>query len=165
VFRPCVVAGPEAPALLDQVPYLRAEHALPAWAWRALGAVPGLKPVLPDHGIPFQLVHHDDVAAALLAGVLGGSTHGVYNLAGPGELHWSDVAHELGWYTVPVPRRALDATAELLGAIPALEVQAGWLEALRVPMLMDCSRARRELGWEPAYDARQTLRELVAAYR
>ena len=27
------------------------------------------------------------------------------------------------------------------------------------------SRARRELGWQPAYDARQTLHELVAAYR
>jgi len=36
---------------------------------------------------------------------------------------------------------------------------------MRVPMLMDCVRARGELGWEPAYDGRQTLHELVAAYR
>jgi UDP-glucose 4-epimerase len=164
VFRPCVVAGPDAPALLDALPYLRVEHALPGWALRALRRVPGLSPVLPDHGVPFQLVHHDDVAAALVAGVLARGEPGVYNLAGPGEVHWSDVAHALGWHAVAVPRRALDASAAMLGRIPGLDVQAGWLEAMRVPMLMDCTRARRELGWRPAYDSRQTLDELVAAY-
>ena len=38
VFRPCVVAGPEAPALLDQLPYLRLEHKVPAAALRAAQA-------------------------------------------------------------------------------------------------------------------------------
>ena len=165
VFRPCVVAGPDAPALLDQIPYLQLEHALPKWALRALRATPGLRPVLPDNGVPFQLVHHDDVAAALVTGVVARGEPGVYNLAGQGEVYWSDVADELGWYSVRIPKRALDATADIAGRIRALEVQAGWLEAIRVPMLMDCTRARRELGWQPAYDARQTLRELVAAYR
>jgi len=164
VFRPCVVAGPDAPALLNQIPYLSLERALPPTALRALRAL-RLRPVLPDHGVPFQLVHHDDVAAALVAGVLARGTPGTYNLADPGEVHWSDVAHELGWYTVRIPKQAIDACAEMAGRIPALEVQAGWLEAIRVPMLMDCSRARRELGWKPAYDARQTLHELVTAYR
>jgi UDP-glucose 4-epimerase len=165
VFRPCVVAGPDAPALLDQIPYLHLEHALPEWALRVLRAIRGVRPVLPDNGVPFQLVHHDDVAAALVAGAVARGAPGVYNLAGPGEVHWSDVADELGWYSVRIPKRALDATANIAGRVPALEVQAGWLEAIRVPMLMDCSRARRELGWQPAYDARQTLHELVAAYR
>ena len=165
VFRPCVVAGPEAPALLDLLPYLRLEHKLPAVVLRALGVVPGLKPVLPDHGVPFQLVHHDDVAAALVAGVLGRGTGGVYNLAGAGEVRWSDVASELDWYAVRIPKQAIDLTANIIGRIPGFEVQAGWLEAMRVPMLMDCSRARRELGWEPAYDGLQTLHELVVAYR
>jgi UDP-glucose 4-epimerase len=165
VFRPCIVAGPDAPALLDQVPYLRLEHALPPAALGALRRVPGLKPVLPDHGVPFQLVHHDDVATALAAGVLARGKPGIYNLAGPGEVHWSDVARELGWYVVRIPKRALDASADVLARMPVLEVEAGWLEAMRVPMLMDCTRARRELGWEPAYDGLQTLHELVLAYR
>ena len=165
VFRPCVVAGPDAPALLDLIPYVRLERALPAWALGALRRIPGLRPVLPDHGVPFQLVHHDDVAAALVAGVLAQGAPGIYNLAGPGEVHWSDVAHALGWHAVRIPRRAIDAGAAMLGRIPRLEVQAGWLEAMRVPMLMDCTRARRELGWRPAYDARQTLDALVAACR
>ena len=165
VFRPCVVAGPEAPALLDQLPYLRLEHKLPAAALRALGRVPAVKPVLPDHGVPFQLVHHDDVAAALVAGVLGEGNPGFYNLAGSGEVRLSDVAKELGWYTVRIPRRAIDVTAHMVGRIPLLAVEAGWLEAVRVPMLMDCTRARQQLGWQPAYDGPQTLHELVAARR
>ena len=165
VFRPCVVAGPEAPALLDQLPYLRLEHQAPAVALRALRRVPGVKPVLPDHGVPFQLVHHDDVATALVAGVLGRGNAGVYNLAGAGEVRWSDLAKELDWYTVPIPARAIDVSANIVGRIPLLAVEAGWLEALRVPMLMDCTRARQQLEWEPAYDSRQTLHELVAARR
>ncbi len=84
VFRPCVVAGPDAPALLNQLPYLRLAHMLPAVALRALGRVPALKPVLPDHGVGLQSVHHDDVAAALGAGVLERGHPGVYNLAGAG---------------------------------------------------------------------------------
>ena len=165
VFRPCVVAGPEAPALLDQLPYLRLEHKVPAAALRLFRRLPAVKPVLPDHGVPFQLVHHDDVAAALVAGVLGRGRPGVYNLAGAGEVRSSDVAKELSWYSVRIPRGAIDVTANLAGRIPPLAVEAGWLEALRVPMLMDCTRAREQLGWRPAYDGRQTLHEMVAARR
>jgi UDP-glucose 4-epimerase len=165
VFRPCVVAGPEAPALLNLLPYLRLEHKLPTVALRALGRVPGVKPVLPDHGVPFQLVHHDDVAAALVAGVLGRGNQDVYNLAGAGEVRWSDVAEELDWYSMRIPKQAIDVSANIVGRIPLLGVEAGWLEAMREPMLMDCTRARQELGWQPVYDSRQTLHELVAAHR
>ena len=57
-----------------------------------------LKPVLPDPGVPFQLVHHDDVATALRAAVLGRGEPGVYNLAAAGELTISDLADALGWH-------------------------------------------------------------------
>jgi nucleoside-diphosphate-sugar epimerase len=164
VFRPCIVAGPEAPVLLDQLPYLRLQHRLPAVTPGVLRRVPLVRPVLPDHGVPFQLVHHDDVATALVAGVLGEGSPGVYNLAGDGEVRWSGVAQELGWYALPVPRRAIDVSASVVGRIATLGVEAGWLEALRVPMLMDCSRARLELDWRPAYES-QTLHEVVAAFR
>ena len=162
VFRPCIVAGPESPALLEMLPYVRYEEKVPAAVRDALGRVPGVKPVLPDHGIPFQLVHHDDVATALVAAVLGRGTPGVYNLAAEDEVTISDIARELGWHAVPIPRQAIDVGANLLARIPATAVEAGWLEALRTPMLMDCRRARRELGWEPRYDGRQTLHDLAS---
>ena len=165
VFRPCIVAGPEAPALLDQLPYVRLEEKVPATLAQTLDRVPGLKPVLPDHGVPFQLVHHDDVASALVAAVLGRGTPGVYNLAADGEITLSELAAALGWRSVPIPRRAVDVSASVLSRVPAMSVEAGWLEALRAPMLMDTSRARTELGWRPAHDAQDTLRELVSARR
>ena len=163
VFRPCIVAGPEAPALLDQLPYVRLEEKVPATLAQTLSRVPGVKPVLPDHGVPFQLVHHDDVAAALVAAVLGRGEPGIYNLAADGEITLSDLAEELGWHSVPIPKQAVGLGATIMARVPALAVEAGWLEALRAPMVMDTSRARRELGWAPQYDARATLRELVAA--
>ncbi|HEU5143415.1 MAG TPA: NAD-dependent epimerase/dehydratase family protein [Solirubrobacterales bacterium] len=165
VFRPCIVAGPQAPALVEKVPLLSLERRTPKLLRRTLGRVPGLRPVLPDPGVPFQLVHHDDVAAALCAAVTGAGEPGVYNLAGPGELTVSDLAAELGWHSVPVPRPAVGAGAEVVSRLPILPDEAAWIEALRRPVLMDTARARERLGWEPRHDARETLRETVAAAR
>ena len=53
---------------------------------RLLASLPVLKPVIPDPGARFQLVHEDDVASAFVAGVLGGASPGAYNLAGGGTL-------------------------------------------------------------------------------
>ncbi len=165
VFRPCIVAGPDATLLLDLIPLVALGRAIPGPLRWALGRAPSLRPILPDPGVPFQLVHHDDVAAALSAAVIGGGDPGVYNLAGPGELTVTDIAHELGWHAVPAPRLAVSATAELLAQVPLLPDEAAWIEAIRRPVLMDTTRARRRLHWMPHHDARQTLRETVAAVR
>lgn len=164
VVRPCIVAGPQAPLLVSQVPYARLASWLPAPVRDALGQVP-LKPVLPDPGVPFQLVHHDDVATALRACVLGRGEPGAYNLAGPGEITMRDVAEELGYATVPVPGLAVEAAAELVARLPYRPSQATWIEAVRRPVLMDTSKARRLLGWRPRHDARSTLHDMVAATR
>jgi nucleoside-diphosphate-sugar epimerase len=165
VFRPCIVAGPDARILVEQVPYVQLGERLPAAVRRFLEGFPVLKPILPDPGIPFQLVHHDDVASAMTAAVLGRGTPATYNLAGPGEIRFSDLADALGYYSVPVPDIALDATAEVVARLPFLPDEATWIEAARVPVLMDTARARRELRWRPQHDALETLRETVAAAR
>jgi UDP-glucose 4-epimerase len=165
VFRPCIVAGPDAPLLIDSLPYTQISERLPAPVLALLEGVPILKPVLPDSGIPFQLVHHDDVASAMRAAVLGRGTPGVYNLAGPGELTVKLLADELGWYTIPVPELAVGAVAEMVGRIGFLPAQAQWIAAFREPVLMSASKARRELGWRPRHDALHTLRETITATR
>ena len=104
-FRPCIVAGPEARTMLEEIPYYRLEEAMPDPVARLLSSLPVLKPVIPDPGIRFQLVHEDDVASAFAAGVRGIGEPGPYNLAGGGLLTMRDVADALGWYSVPVPSR------------------------------------------------------------
>lgn len=165
VFRPSIVAGPDALALIQNIPYLQLSERMPAAVLRALELMPALKPVIPDPGVPFQLVHHDDVATALRAAALGRGTPGIYNLAAAGTLTLSDLADALGWYSVSLPELALDAAAELVARLPFVRSEAQWIEALREPALMDSGKARRELRWRPRHDARETLQEMVDAAR
>ena len=165
VFRPCIVAGPDALMMLESIPFVQAAAKLPSPVRAALGAAPLVKPVLPDPGVPFQLVHHDDVAAALVAAVTGEGKPAVYNLAGDGTLTASDLASCLGWYSVPIPSAAVDATAQFVAHAPLMPAEAQWVNAFRRPVVMDTSRARQGLGWAPRHDALETLRDTVAAAR
>ena len=165
VFRPCIVAGPKAPLLIDSLPYTQISDRLPGAVLNLLDGVPILKPVLPDTGVPFQLVHHDDVASAMRAAVLGRGAPGIYNLAGPGELTVKQLADELGWYSIPVPELAVDAAAQMIGRLGFLPAQAQWIAAFREPVIMSTAKARRELRWRPQHDALQTLRETITATR
>jgi UDP-glucose 4-epimerase len=165
VFRPCIVAGPDAPLLIEKLPYSQLSGRLPGGVQRLLDGMPILRPVLPDPGIPFQIVHHDDVAQALKAAVLGRGAPGIYNLAGPGQLTLKDLADELGWYSIPVPEVAVDAAAEIISRLSFLPAEAQWINALREPVMMDTTKAHRELGWRPKHDARSTVRETIDANR
>jgi UDP-glucose 4-epimerase len=149
VFRPCIVAGPDALMPIEAIPGL--VRRLPVT-------------VLPDTGIPFQLVHHDDVASALVAAVRGAGAPGIYNLTGPDELTPRDLASALGWHSVPTPGAVVSLAA--LGArLPLVPAQAQWLNAFRVPMVMSTAKARRELRWRPRHSAAETLTATVAAAR
>jgi UDP-glucose 4-epimerase len=66
---------------------------------------------------------------------------------------------------VPRPEIALDATAELVARLPFVPSEAQWIETLGTPVLMDTTKARRELRWRPRHDARETLRPMVDAAR
>jgi len=165
VFRPCIVAGPDALLLLQNIPYVQVSERMPPPIRRVLELMPALRPVLPDPGVPFQLVHHDDAANALRAGILGRGDPGVYNLAAEGTLTMSALADALGWYSVPLPEVALGATAELVARLPFLPAEAQWIESFRTPVLMDTSKARRQLRWRPRHNARETLQAMVDSAR
>jgi nucleoside-diphosphate-sugar epimerase len=161
VFRPCIVAGGDALTLIRAIlEQLQLGARLPQIT-TFLNSVPYLKPVLPDPGTPFQLVHQDDVAQALVAAVTGRGEPGIYNLAGDGVISAGDLARALGWYSVPVPSAALAVAAEVLARVPFAPPQFQWINAARVPVIMDTGKAREKLGWDPAYDTRETLLETV----
>jgi nucleoside-diphosphate-sugar epimerase len=76
-----------------------------------------------------------------------------------------DVAAALGWYTLPVPDPLVDVTAEVIARMPSVPEAFAWIQTIRKPVLMKTDRARKLLGWKPEHTAKQTLRELVEAYR
>jgi UDP-glucose 4-epimerase len=165
VFRPCIVAGPRATMLIEQlVNGARLGDPLPVLR-RSLGRLPLPQPALPDPGTPIQLVHHDDVARALAAAIAGKGEPGAYNLAGEGEISIGDVARALGWHTVPVPGPAVRLGSGIAKRLAFLSPQLEWATALRAPVLMDTSKARRELGWEPRFDAAETLLQTAVSAR
>jgi UDP-glucose 4-epimerase len=165
VFRPCIVAGPDALTLIEaMMKQLQLGGRLPQIT-TFLNSVPFLKPVIPDPGAPFQLVHHDDVAQALVASITGRGEPGIYNLAAEGTIGVSDLASAVGWYSVPIPNLAVEVTAEVIARIPFAPAELSWINALRVPVLMDTEKARQKLGWEPAYDTRTTLELTVEGAR
>ncbi|MGH2821015.1 MAG: NAD-dependent epimerase/dehydratase family protein [Actinomycetota bacterium] len=165
VFRPCIVAGPSALALIEKIPYVQLSEKLPDGVRSVVGKLPGLRPVIPDPGVPFQLVHEDDVASALVAAVEGEGEPGAYNLAAEGRVGLDDLAHALGWYCVPVPELALDATIKIASRLPYLPSGVAWINAVQVPVLVDTTKARTKLDWEPRYDALETLAQTVQGAR
>jgi UDP-glucose 4-epimerase len=164
-FRPCIVAGPEARTMLEEIPYYRLEEAMPDAVSRLVSSLPVLKPVIPDPGVRFQLVHEDDVASAFAAAVRGVGEPGPYNLAGGGTLTMSDVADALGWYSIPVPKQLVDATAEIATRLPLMPEQVAWLHSVRKPVLMKTDRAKKLLRWRPKHTAKATLKEMADAQR
>lgn len=165
VFRPCIVAGPRAQMLLQEMPYYRLSGSVPSAVVGLLSSMPMLKPVIPDPGTPMQLVHEDDVAAAFLAGVRGVGEPGPYNLAARGKLTMSDIADELGWYSIPVPDLLMTTTAEVVDRMPMAPEAISWIHAARHPVMMKTDHARQSLKWKPQHTARATLKQMVAAHR
>ena len=164
-FRPCIVAGPEARTLLQEIPYYRLGEAMPDAVTRLLGSLPALKPVIPDPGTRFQLVHEADVASAFALGVRGVGAPGPYNLAASGTLRISDLADALGWYSIPVPKPLVDATAEVVTRLPLVPDSVSWIHSVKKPVLMKTERAKKGLRWRPKHSSRATLRAMVDAVR
>jgi nucleoside-diphosphate-sugar epimerase len=165
VFRPCIVAGPQATMLIEQlVNGARLGDPFPA-VRRGFGRLPLARPILPDIGAPIQLVHHDDVAQALAAAIAGRGEPGAYNLAGEGQVGIGEIARALGWHTVPAPGPAVGLGAGIAKRLSFLSPQLEWVTALSTPVLMDSAKARRELGWEPRFDAAETLLQTAVSAR
>jgi nucleoside-diphosphate-sugar epimerase len=160
VLRPCIVAGPKAPLLADAMPW----NQLPSTVRRLTRSLPLPKPLFPDPGTPLQLVHHDDVASAVaLAATTTSAPAGAYNIAGDGLLSMSEIADALGARPIKVPRAAAIATSKMVSWLPLMPSALEWLHAGRTSMVMDVSKAKEQLRWQPKYTAAQTLSALAGS--
>ncbi|MEB4208774.1 NAD-dependent epimerase/dehydratase family protein [Mycobacterium sp. 94-17] len=161
VLRPCVVAGPDATALADAMPWNQLPGPVRAVV-KAVQAVPVLKPVVPDPGFPLQLVHHDDVATAIALAATAPAPSGAYNIAGDGVVTVADVARALGGRPVRVPAVAATAASAAISRVPRVPSMLEWLHTARTSMVMDTTKAKTQLGWRPLHSSAETLRALAA---
>ncbi|MDQ0379454.1 NAD-dependent epimerase/dehydratase family protein [Amycolatopsis thermophila] len=156
VFRPCAVAQHESGSQLAR------------WT---------LSPLLPTgilgnrwlpvplwDGLRGQVVHSGDVADAICR-MLDRRAEGAFNLAAEPVLGVHDLTELLGGFRVPVPRRLITGLALPTWRLGLQPMHPGWLTLADQVPLMDTTRARAHLGWEPRHDAKETLAEVIAGMR
>jgi nucleoside-diphosphate-sugar epimerase len=165
LLRPSIVVGPHTVGAKGRVP-----GPLALLGHRLVGATRRLavRLPLPVPRMPVQFVHEDDVGQAFLLCAVGVGPPGAYNIAGDGVLTAADVARELGLLPVPVPGAVVRASARALtslAALPPVPPIVTWVEVLTHPAVMDTTKAKRELGWQPRYTGREALRTALTRPR
>lgn len=133
-------------------------YGLPALAPSVLVRLLPLLPV--DRSLEVPLVHADDVAEAVALAVES-MVPGPFNLATEPVVTVEHVAAALGARHVHVPAPVVRAAVSASWHARLQPLDPGWIDlGFSVPLL-DCSRARDELGWVPAHDAVAVLEEVV----
>jgi nucleoside-diphosphate-sugar epimerase len=133
---------------------------LPGWLVRR-----ALIPAVPSTDrLRFQAVHSLDVGEAYRL-ALTRPVRGAFNIAAEPVLDPAELGRILGARPVPVPSSLLRSAAALSWRLRLQPTPPGWIDlALGVP-LMDTTRARNELGWQPATSSAAALIELLDGLR
>ncbi len=122
---------------------------------------PGMLPILPaPRQLRFQAIHSRDVGEAYRL-ALTRDVRGPFNIAAEPVLDPSTLAAALGARPIAMPGGLLRGLADLSWRARLQPSPPGWIDmALSVP-IMDVTRARRELGFEPRHSSLSALRELL----
>ena len=134
-MRPISTLGPGAPVRLG------------GRAWLVLS---GYDPLI-------QFVWLDDLVDAFVRAVHT-PVSGAFNVGAPNPVRVSEVASLLGARKLRMPHRAVRAAARLPGG----GMHPAWVDMLRYPMVVDTSRAERELGWRASCDCAGAIRRFRA---
>jgi UDP-glucose 4-epimerase len=126
---------------------------------------PRLIPFVP--GIPdlrFQAVHADDVGDAYRRALVR-EVRGPFNLAAEPVIGPDELGSVLRARPIRLPAPLLRAAADLSWRAHLQPADAGWIDLALGAPLMDVSRARQELGWQPARTSLEALAELLRGLR
>ncbi len=105
-----------------------------------------------------QLIHEDDVIGAIAKALQPGA-RGIFNVVGPGALPLCELLRRLNRRRVPIPHPLLSATDRLAFSVGLSKLPPHAIDFVRFSCVVDGSRIRRELGFEPS----RTLAETIAA--
>lgn len=130
-------------------------------------ARPDLLPFLPDvPGLRMQVLHTDDAAHAYRLAVRSADARGPFNLAADPTVDAELLGELVGTpRRVRVPRAAARSAIAAAWGLRLLPASPHLFDAvLRLPLL-DCARARAELGWRPERTATEVLAEFLQGFR
>jgi UDP-glucose 4-epimerase len=127
------------------------------------GLLKGSVPVLPlPKGLSFQCVHADDVAQAVELAIRE-RAGGAFNLAAEPVLTRQRLAEMLQSRPVTLSPGLLRTVVAGSWRTRLQPTSPGWVDMGLALPLLETTRARTDLGWEPEHDAVATLRELIDA--
>jgi UDP-glucose 4-epimerase len=123
-----------------------------------VSAVPAVR------GLRFQALHAADAADAYRRAIVG-AAHGPFNIAAEPVLEADAFATALSARPLYVSPRTARHVMELTWRMRLQPSPPGWLDAGMMAPLLDTTRARTELGWEPRRGALDTIREHLEGIR
>lgn len=140
-LRPHAILGPHAQPLLRQLLHQ------PCYV------------SMPDPQPRLQCVHEEDVVQALLL-ALERDVTGPFNLAVADSFSFRDVIRARRRFSAPLPRSVARMGVRLAWRVSGWGGEPSWVDGLSSTLLLDCSRARKELGWQSAHNAASALESM-----
>jgi UDP-glucose 4-epimerase len=119
-----------------------------------------LMPTVMGYDPRLQFVHEDDSLEALRIATVGDAT-GVVNIAGDGVLLLSQAARMAGRPTLPVPGPASGPIGQVLRRFGLVDFTGEQLRLLQFGRVLDTTRMREVLGFEPRYTTREAFADFV----
>ncbi|MGH2795539.1 MAG: NAD-dependent epimerase/dehydratase family protein [Actinomycetota bacterium] len=151
-MRPCAVGGPGLETMMwEFLP--DALRRLPLFA-------PWFPRVFPNPiqggRLLAQVVHEDDVAEAFRLAIVGDAP-GAFNLAGEDVLGARDIASIMRARSLPMPLFGSRRLVDIAYRLGVSKVPGDWVDLMRYPILVDSTRARTTLGWQPRFTSAGAL--------
>lgn len=122
-----------------------------------------LVPKVAGYDPRFQLVHEDDVVAALLFAV-DNEVPGIYNVAGDGQVPWSEIMAIVGKRGIPMPPFGIGMATEPLRRLGLVNLAPELVELLKFGRGID-NRAFKEAGFRYQYTSAGAVEAFVQAMR
>lgn len=146
ILRTCPVIGPDAANSVATVMFK-----------------PSIMIGVAGYDPPMQFVHEDDVARLVIT-CLKERKAGVFNVAGDGYLHYSEVARIAGKRMVKLPGWLLGGMMRFSWALYLQnESPVSGLEFIKYPPIVSTEKLKKEMGFQFKYSSRDALASYFSA--